>query len=634
MFKPKTLALCAALAAAQPGFAQVDEIPGNPSAAAPRVWWTGGSKGSFDVPKNRLDLDTNWSAPLREADDLGFGHTSGPTSLVNGGSGFTANSISFSDLTAYTLSGNRIQLKGSLYNGSSVRQTFQATLQGTALGAQTWNGGSAGIALQLASQVGNRLNLIDINATVASTFLLKREVMNLDYGQGVALNLTYSQLATPGGAAITGGWENARMQLVRSTWTSGGTLAIGGGNKSARVELQKSAQLQAQDLRIARNGRLTLSGGDLSFTSISLVDGGTLDWVRGTVHARGALALGALGPAIALDADHFLKVDGPLTVATGQTLSMTGKSLLTTPELHLAGGVLKAGVLGGQVPLLSGHGQWLGRVGGATTINASGGLLRIGDPSQTGAVNLSGTLSLASGASVQLDSLDLAALGSRTTLVGGNVLAAANGMALAAGDQLAARNGGRLQGSLVNDGLVITRRSQGSAGLLTLDGEVSGSGRFDGEFSFLAGISPGAERGVGIGSLAFSGSEVWLGEQARLTLDITDGAGGWTGDRLTGIGRLHAGGELRLRFHGGAPEAGDAWQALDFSQLDGSFSRITIEGLDGWQLDTEQLLASGRISVSAVPEPGTAALLVMGVAVLPWCRRRLAGRAETADARS
>lgn len=637
MFKPNILALCAALAAAMPAVAQstnslIDDLGGltqPPPQPTPRVWWKGDPKVSTGSPwLGRIDHEDNWTPSLKDADDLGFGDARVSTDLVNGRAGFRANSITFAGGTAYNIVGNAITLIGGLYNGSNVRQTISATLLGGAPGAQLWDGGGAGINVHLADQVANRLTFMNVNATVSGSFTLRRDVVNTDYGNGVALDMTYGTFSTPAGANIHGGLENASMKLVRTTWHSGNTLTVGGGRQSAVVELQKSALIDAHDLRIADNGRITLSGGDLAFDTLARSGNGMLDWQRGSVHARGPLELGALGSVVSLNNDRLLQVDGPLTVSTGQTLVMSGKSLLKAPELRLAGGVLQASVLGGEVPRLSGHGQWLGRVGGGTTVNASGGLLRIGDATQAGAVMLTGPVTVAAGASLQLDSLDLARLSSSTTLADGSLLTSSHGIALAAGQQLFARGKATVQGSFVNDGTLTARPATGGrAGWLTLDGDVSGTGRFVGAFSFLAGLNPGAHLGADVGVLGFGGGEVWLGPQSSLTLDIANGANGWTGDRLDRIGLLHAGGELHLRFHGVAPRPGDSWQALDFTQPDGRFSRITVEGLDGWQVDGAQLLATGRISVSAVPEPAGAALWLAGTGMLALARRRKAADA-------
>lgn len=595
---------------------------GEPPVGA-RVWWTGAMPAVPGLPPGLLSLPANWTAPLRADDELGFGGA-GPSLLANDIAALRVRSLMFDGSRAYTLAGRPLQVSGGIVNRSGARQTISAVVQAGGTGRRTWDGGDAGLSLTMAGSLDQQLRVLRSDVRVDGPLSLARRSARAGDSDAVQLTLGSSRLHTPAGATVDGGLVPALVTLYDSQW-SGGGVTLGGAGQAVSVQLDLS-HWQADSLALRTGAAITLKRSNL--TVGQLTGTGGITWVSGVITVERDLQLGAIAPTVTLDRDRQLVVRGTLTINAGERAVMSGKSLLQARELRLAGGVLQAGVLGGETALLSGHGQWLGRVAGATAINASGGLLRIGDAAQAGAVDLTGTLTLAAGARVQLDSLDLARLGSRTTLAGDNQLAAANGMALGDGDQLTARNGGRLQGALVNDGLVLTRRSQGSAGVLALDGEVSGTGRFDGAFSVLAGLSPGADRGDGIGSLAFGGSELWLGPQSRVTLDITAGADGWTGDRLTGIGRLHAGGELLLRFHGVTPAEGDGWQALGFGQLDGSFGRISVQGLDGWRVDTPQLLASGRISVSAVPEPGTAGLMLLGLCVImglgPWCRRAAA----------
>ncbi|MFG6462103.1 hypothetical protein ACG04Q_11030 [Roseateles sp. DXS20W] len=595
---------------------------GEPPVVA-RVWWTGALSTVPGLPPGLLSLPANWSAPLRADDELGFGGA-GPSLLTNDIAALGVRSLMFDGSRAYTLAGRSLQVSGGIVNRSGARQTISAAVQASGTGRRTWDGGDAGLSLTMAGSLDQQLRVLRSDVRVDGRLNLVRRSARAGDSAAVQLTLASSRLHTPGGATLEGGLVPALVTLYDSQW-SGGGVTLGGAGQPVSVQLELS-RWQADSLALRAGAAITLKRSEL--TVGRLTGAGGIDWISGVITVDSDLQLGAIAPTVTVDRDRQLYVHGTLTIHTGERAIMTGKSLLQARELRLAGGVLQAGVLGGNTPLLSGHGQWLGRVAGATGINASGGLLRLGDPAQAGAVDLTGTLTLAAGARVQLDSLDLARLGSRTVLAGDNQLAAANGMALGDGDQLTAGNGGRLQGALVNDGLVLTRRSQGGAGLLVLDGEVSGSGRFDGAFSFLAGASPGAARGNGLGNLTFGGSELWLGPQSRLTLDITAGPDGWTGDRLTGIGRLHAGGELLLRFHGVTPTDGDGWQALGFAQLDGAFSRISVQGLDGWRVDTPQLLASGRVSISPVPEPGAAGLMLLGLGVViglgPWCRRRAA----------
>lgn len=602
-----------------------DPFPGLPGAPTPDTWWTKG-KTNFDLGGTRWSTGANWTAGLDNDRAVGFGGGGSATS-INDLRDLRLRSISFAGSSAFTLQGEAFTVTDGLFNGSSVLQTVQASVGTSSLNkSQSWNGGTAGLQLQMSGTVHGSLALNRVQAAVAGPLTLA-----LGHPTNIAgaqtLDLRSSQLTTAGAnLSVTHALGGLRVQLSGSQWTNTGALTLGGTTRAATLGIDATSKLRTDQLSIASNGTLTLAGGELSFASLSR--SGALDWQRGRVQARGALALSALGTQVSLGSARQLEVQGALSVDAGERLTVAaGSNALKTSNLRLNGGTLQAdGPLGSGVGQLSGQGRWQGRVSGSTLIQASGGRLQLGDAQQAGAVALQGTLNVGANASVQLDALDVAQLGPSTLLGQGAVLASTAGIALGRGETLTVNTSAQIQGRLINDGTVTAQqRGPLRAGLLQVTGEVSGTGAFRGNLELLGGLSPGDQQGEGLGTLDFGGGEVWLGPGSVLTLDLGQSGGQWTGDRLANVGVLHAGGALRLRLHDMDPALAGGWQGLSFGRIAGQFSSITLEGADGWTLDTAQLMASGRVSITPVPEPAPALLMLLGLAALPWCRRRLQG---------
>ena len=92
-------------------------------------------------------------------------------------------------------------------------------------------------------------------------------------------------------------------------------------------------------------------------------------------------------------------------------------------------------------------------------------------------------------------------------------------------------------------------------------------------------------------------------------------------------GELVLGGALVLGSGGSfIAQAGQHFDLFDAGRLTGQFSAINTDGLQlaaGTRLDVSQLYTTGEVAVVAVPEPGTWALLLGGLACIGW---RLGGR--------
>lgn len=74
-----------------------------------------------------------------------------------------------------------------------------------------------------------------------------------------------------------------------------------------------------------------------------------------------------------------------------------------------------------------------------------------------------------------------------------------------------------------------------------------------------------------------------------------------------------------------APSLGDTFDLFDFSSITGTFDEVVLPKLGhGMAFSTDSLLANGSITI--IPEPSTAGLLLMTIFALSSSRRRVTQR--------
>ncbi len=163
-------------------------------------------------------------------------------------------------------------------------------------------------------------------------------------------------------------------------------------------------------------------------------------------------------------------------------------------------------------------------------------------------------------------------------------------------------------------------------GASRLTGDVTGRGRFtgSGDAIFSGTLAPGDD--LGMATIHFTGN-VEIDATGTVVFDLFNLS---NHDRLAIDGVLTLSGDLRVSLFGDyQPTVGDRFDLVDAGEIlvgaDAGFVLPTLNAGLVW--DTSAFATSGSLTVAAIPEPGTLALLALGGTWL--LARRLRSRAST-----
>ena len=310
----------------------------------------------------------------------------------------------------------------------------------------------------------------------------------------------------------------------------------------------------------------------------------------------------------------------PGLTTSGRNGNGTGSGVLNTALVNTAAGQVRSGAGESLQVLGSAHSN-------AGTIEITGG----------GQQRYVGLLSNQAGGRIQLDDATLrldgglvnagqveAGFGGAT--VRGNIGTTAGGKIILSGrsdttfyNAVTVDAGGELRVSTGSTALFFGAVTQRTNALF------SGTGTKFYEGGLAIGASPGL--GLDGGNVNFGVGNLYTAEIGGTTACTaacaTDAAlRDSSFDKYIVAGHLALGGTLKLASWAGfTGQIGQSFDLFDWGSSSGSFASIDASGLrlaSGALLDTSQLYTNGILRVTAVPEPGTWALLLCGVGIVAW----------------
>ncbi|RBP47209.1 putative secreted protein with PEP-CTERM sorting signal [Roseimicrobium gellanilyticum] len=418
------------------------------------------------------------------------------------------------------------------------------------------------------------------------------------YNQGGGSTIILGNILLGSHDDAANGAARGTLNITGGVFTVGGNIFKAGAARSSAVIIVNGGTLDLQNQAHGDTTAGTFTGSQLIFRAGSIVDGAsvTLDGVRVTT----ATDVGSHEDALILR-DVTLDVDVFLTNATAGLGGI----------LYEANGNGAGGIINGDVDL--GTVSRDINVGNSTGANAD--LTMAGRITNSGSINKQGTGTLV--------------LSNGTNNYQGTTTVSA----------------GVLQVGLAGVGTTGTGTTT-----VTTTGTLAGTGTVTGSAAthvIQGTLRPGDLSGAGIGNLKFEGN-LTLESTATSFFQLgSPTTPGTTYDRITGLsandtiivdGTISAA-ELNDSFFGGyTGGAGDTWQLLmDWTTINlagfnvGTNLRTGADGVNEGDLDLPTLSAGlfwdvsnfgNNGTVSIVPEPGRALLLLLGVAGLLMRRRR------------